>query len=196
MRDSETYRTERCLFITSRGFCKVPVYRSLPFANVHRSFIILNSEFPRLEKKTDKVELENQKYNWFESDGRCKIYQNNKKHVLTFLRVRTDLEVGGSSEFLFIQIDGTDPGRSVRWEPSTCRLLSKHSSAKCSEQTMNCPWGLKFARWVLTNLAHLSCALLFFGLMCTEIPPSRLGVLLHPWTTHRRPGIFFRLSKE
>ena len=63
MRDSETYRTERCLFITSRGFCEVPVYRSLPFSNVHRSFIILNSEFPRLEKKTDKVELENQKYN-------------------------------------------------------------------------------------------------------------------------------------
>lgn len=96
------------------------------------------------------------------------------------------------------EIVGTEPGRSVRWEPSTwsLRLLSKHSSPKCSEKTMNRPWGLKFARCVLTNLAHLLRTLLFLGLMCTEIPPSRLEVLLHPWTTHRRPGIFFRLSQE
>ena len=69
-------------------------------------------------------------------------------------------------------------------------------SAKCSEQTMNYPWGLKFAPWVLTNLAHLSHAFLFLGLMCTEISPSRMGVLLHPWTTHWRAGFFFRLSNE
>ena len=83
------------------------------------------------------------------------MYQNVKKHVLTFLQVRTDLLIEGSWKFLFIQIDRTDPGRSVRWETSTCTFLSKHSSAKCSEQTMNRPWWLKFARWVLTNLAHV-----------------------------------------
>lgn len=33
--------------------------------------------------------------------------------VKFFLQVRIDLEVEGSWEFLFIQINGTDPGRSV-----------------------------------------------------------------------------------
>ena len=105
--------------------------------------------------------------------------------VLTFHRLRAE---DGRSCGVFHTV-GTESGRSLRLEPSMWIILLKHLSSKCSEQTMNLPCAVKFARWVLTTLTHLSRSTLFTGLQCSDIPAWWSEELLYPWTTHRLPGM-------
>lgn len=105
--------------------------------------------------------------------------------VLTFHRLRAE----DSRSCGVFHTVGTESGRSLRLEPSMWMILLKHLSSKCSEQTMNLPCAVKFARWVLTTLTHLSRSTLFTGLQCSDIPAWWSEELLYPWTTHRLPGM-------
>ncbi len=87
------------------------------------------------------------------------------------------------------QIFGTDPERSLRLEPSTCKLLSKQSSLKWTEHIKNFPLVSKIAWWRQTNLTHLSRSLFIDGLECIEMPAWRSDSLLQLCTTQRYPGM-------